>query len=45
MVNRVSTSRLYSVTRRLHSEVSHMQIEWKEIEFGPINLWSAGKAR
>ena len=37
-------SRLCSTPTELHSEVSLMQIEWKAIEFGPINLWSLGKA-
>jgi len=38
------TSGLCPTSRELHSQVSQMQIEWKEIEFGPINLWSIGKA-
>jgi hypothetical protein len=44
MVNCVLTSELCPTPRKLYSKVSQMQIEWKEIEFGPINLWSIGKA-
>jgi len=44
VVNRLLTSGLCPTSRELHSQVSQMQIEWKEIEFGPINLWSIGKA-
>ena len=44
MVNRMLTSELCPTSRELYSEVSQMQIDWKEIEFGPVNLWSIGKA-
>jgi hypothetical protein len=43
MVNRMLTSELCPTSRKLYSEVSQMQIEWKEIEFGPVNLWTTWK--
>jgi hypothetical protein len=36
------TSRLCPTSRELYSEVSQMQIKWKELEFGPINLYNIG---
>ena len=33
-------SRLRSTPSELRSKVSHMQIEWKDMDFGPINLYN-----
>jgi len=40
MVNCMPISRLCPTPRKLYSKVSHMQIEWKDIDFGPINLYN-----
>jgi len=40
VVNSVFTSGLCPTSRELYSHVSQMQIEWKEIEFSPINLYN-----
>lgn len=42
MVNRMLTSRLCSTPGEIYSEISQMQIEWKDINFGPINLITIG---
>ena len=42
MGNGMLISRLCSTPSELRSKVSHMQIEWKDMDFGPINLYTIG---